>query len=59
MLNSIPCLLTPVLVVVDDRLTKGHIIGRTMEENPRADVRLEDGRIICNVPAENLRQIPG
>ncbi len=33
----------------------GIITGRTLEETPRYDVRIADGSIIWNLPANHLR----
>jgi hypothetical protein len=34
---------------------EGIVTGRTLEERPRYDVRLADGSIIWNLPAEYLK----
>lgn len=33
----------------------GIVVGRTLEEEPNYDVRLEGGKIIASVPAKLLR----
>jgi len=42
------------VVVFMDGLPAGTIIGRTIEQNPRYDVELEDGRVLLGLTELNM-----
>ena len=50
--DGVLTLQTPVKV----RAKEGVVIGRTFEREPRYDVMLANKRVLCNVPAREVRR---
>lgn len=55
-LEVAPDLGTAVAAMIDGgrKFIEGVVVGRTLEQHPRVDIRLANGRLIPNVPVSDL-----